>query len=217
MLEIFNVILIVIILVTIYYLIENNKDNKKEINYSIPLNIPQAKETIERFEDKDTKYINFDYDTKPIEQEVIKEQKEGVYLNTWYPNTWIERIDENGNPIYNSRENITKEPKDSTKIILDYMPESSKSYEFNKNKPEDNDGKTIKEIYDNSMVDYKKLVPIKNKISDETSDIVMPGGSNLTYFTPDTWTYDQENPENGGLIYNNVYGDDPMSNNASVF
>ena len=29
----------------------------------------------------------------------MKEQIQGVNLNTWYPNTWIEKIDENGNPI----------------------------------------------------------------------------------------------------------------------
>jgi hypothetical protein len=84
-------------------------------------------------------------------------------------------------------------------------------------KPEDNQGKTIKEVYDNSMVDYKKLGPKKNMVSDENSDVVMPGGSNLKYFTTDTWTYENENPENGGLIYNNLYADDPMSNTVSVF
>ena len=45
----------------------------------------------------------------------------------------------------------------------------------------------------------------------------MPGGSNLEYFTSDTWTYEDEDANNGGLIYDNVYGDDPMSNTVAVF
>ena len=223
MLEIFNIILIVTILVIIFFIIKNNK--KKTNNNLIPLTNQQfnIENNIENFDDVNTKYINFDYNIRPIEKKFIKEQKDGAILYTWYPNTWIERIDENGKPIYNSRENFTKE---STEIILDNNPISSSSYDFNKMKtenasgilkPEDSSGKTIKEIYDNSIVDYKKLGPIKNRVTDETSDIIMPGGSNLTYFTPDVWTYDNENHENGGLIYNDVYANDPMSNNTSVY
>lgn len=237
MTEIIIIILIIIILIIIHYCIQNNKNNeltKIAINtpnntlyntpnntpYNIPYNISVKKTNIENFTDIDTKYINFDYDLRPIEKEFIKEQKDGAFLYTWYPNTWIDHIDENGNPVYNSRENVTGKKE----TVID-GPKSRFSYDFNNTKttnisselkPEDK-GKTIKEIYDNSLIDYKKLGPKKNKITDETSDIVMPGGSNLTYFSADTWTYENENDINGGLLYDNVYGDDPMSNTVSVF
>jgi hypothetical protein len=227
MAEIFNIILIIIILIIVYYCIQNNK-KKELINISndtsnnLPNYIPNniLKTNIENFNDLDTKFINFDYDLRPIEKEFIKEQNDGIYLNTWYPNTWIDYIDENEKPVYNSRENVTGKKE----TIID-GPKSSFSYDFNNTKttnissalkPEDT-GKTIKEIYDNSMVNYKNLGPTKNQITDETSDIVMPGGSNLTYFAADTWTYENENESNGGLIYDNVYGDDPMSNTVAVF
>ena len=221
--QLFNIILIIIILIIANKCIQCTKEpdiikTKPEIlGYNNKSTLP----IIENFVDLDTKYINFNYETRPIEKEFIKEQKDGAYLYTWYPNTWIERIDENGNPIYNNRENVI-----GKKDTLIDGPKSSFSYDFNNVKidnmsgilkPEDSQGKTIKEIYDNSMVDYKKLGPHKTKITDETSDIVMPGGSNLQYFTADTWTYENENQENGGVIFDNVYGNDPMSNTVSVF
>jgi len=242
MTEIINIILIIIILIIIYYCIKNNKTpNIPNISNIIPniltiptipdiiTNIPNIISTtsdvisnsnIENFVDLDTKNINFDYDLRPIEKEFIKEQNDGAFLYTWYPNTWIDHIDENGNPVYNSREEISG----NKETIID-GPKSSFSYDFNITKttnissalkPEDK-GKTIKEIYDNSMVDYKNLGPKKNQITDETSDIVMPGGSNLNYFSADTRTYENEHESNGGLIYDNVYGDDQMSNTVPVF
>jgi hypothetical protein len=53
--------------------------------------------------------------------------------------------------------------------------------------------------------------------SNETDDVIMQGGSNLEYFTADTWTYVNENQSNGGVIFDDVYGNDPMSNNVAVF
>jgi hypothetical protein len=214
--EIFNIILIITILVIAYYCMQNNNEIKSDNITNI-----KEQETVENFIDLDTKYIKFDYDLRPIEKEYLKDQKDSAYLYTWYPNTWIERIDENGNPIYNSRDKVTGK----VDIVIDEA-KSSFSYEFNNVKTvnmsgvlglENSQGKTIKEIYDNSMVDYKNLGPKKNRISDDTSDIVMPGGSNLEYFTADTWTYENEDANNGGLIYDNVYGDDTMSNNVAVF
>lgn len=220
--QFFNIILIIIILIILSKCIQCTKE-PNNILPNVENNLQKISETpiIENFIDLDTKYINFDYGLRPIEKEFIKEQNDGANLYTWYPNTWIERIDENGNAVYNSRENVTGKKE----TIID-EPNSRFSYEFNnvktKNmsgilKPEDTQGKTIKEIYDNSMVDYKKLGPQKNMLSDDTYDTVMPGGSNLQYYTADTWTYDNENQENGGVIFDNVYGDDPMSNTVSVF
>ena len=112
--EIFNIILIITILVTVYYFIQNSTKNttntsteniaslSTNINTNTNKSIIPEQKQIEKFTNLDTKYINFDYDLRPIEKEFIKEQKNGVYLNTWYPNTWIDHIDENGNPVYQS-------------------------------------------------------------------------------------------------------------------
>jgi len=215
--QLFNIILIISALVILYKCLNCNKEQ----NTIIPPNKNIIKPIVENFVDLDTKYINFNYNIRPIEKEFINDQKDGINLTTWYPNTWIERIDENGNPIYNSRENVIM----NKETIID-RPKSSFSYDFNNVKtvnmsgilkPEDIQGKTIKEIYDNSMVDYKKLEPSKTKISDETDHVVMSGGSNLEYFTADTWTYENECQSNGGVIFDNVYGDGSMSNTVSVF
>ena len=56
--------------------------------------------------------------------------------------------------------------------------------------PEDISGKTLKEVYDNSIVNYRTLGPNKNRITDENDDVIMQGGSNLKFFTADTWTYE---------------------------
>ncbi len=230
-----NVILIIVILIIIYFCIQNNtlNDTLNDSSNNITNNIPENKnisinspnnisenKNIENFTDLDTKYIKFDYDIRPIEKEFIKEQKDGAYLYTWYPNTWVDHIDENGQPVYNSRDQVTGRKE----TIID-GPKSSFSYDFNNTKttnissalkPEDK-GKTIKEIYDNSMVNYKNLGPKKTQVTDGTSDIIMQGGSNLGYFAADTWTYEDEHENNGGLIYDDVYGNDPMSNTVSVF
>jgi hypothetical protein len=253
MTEIFNIILIIIILVITYHCIQcskldinnNNQDiNRQDINNNkqdisrqdinnnitsqnvtsqdinniVPSNLSTIKPNIiEKFTDTNTQYITFDYDLRPIEKEYIKEQENGAFLYTWYPNTWIDHIDENGKPVYNSREHVTGK----SDTFID--PKTSASYDFNNIKtinmsgvlkPEDFQGKTIKEVYDNSMIDYKKLGPKKIMMTDDTSDIVMPGGSNLVYYTPDTWTYEDETPENGGVLYDNLYANDPMTQNT---
>jgi hypothetical protein len=218
--DLFNIFLIIIILISLYYYMQS-KNNNLIYNKIIPIEqeniINQYEKPIESFINLDTKYISFDYGLRPIDNKFISDQINESYMNTWYPNTWIDKIDENGNPIYKSRNNL----KDTSGI-----PKTSYSYDFNnvkiKNisgvlKSEDNQGKSIKEIYDNSIVDYKLLYPQKNMLTDDTSDIIMSGGSNLQYYTADTWTYENENQENGGIIFDNVYGDDPMSNNVSIF
>jgi len=216
--EIFNIILIIIILIITYHVINYNKNNNLKNNIEKLTDINQQYNNIIVPNNVITleKNIKFNYDIRPIDNEFIKEQKQGVNLNTWYPNTWIEKIDENGNPIYGSRES-------SDPFLI--KQKTNSSYDFNNMKTENIDsvlkkedvGKTIKEVYDNSIIDYKKLEPKKIMIGDENSDIIMPGGSNLTFFNSDTWTYENEKPENGGIIYDGIYANDELSNNVSVY
>jgi hypothetical protein len=181
-----NIILIIIIFIILYYFFKNNI-NKEPIN-------KQKEEPINKQKEE---FINNQ------KNEPINKQKEELFIYSWYPNTWIEKIDDKGEPIYNSRNDqfdTSSIPK--TKININI---------------EDPQGKTIKEIYDNSIINYKSITPTKNMITDETLDNIMPGGSNLQYYTADTWTYENEKQENGGLIYDNVYANDTLSDFVSIF
>ena len=178
----------------------------------------------------------------PIEKQFLQEQEYGANVNILYPNTWVDCIDSKGSglPQWNSREKITG---NVNKIIL---PRAINSYNFNKEKIVNmdkpvgidnnsvdrnnvNTGKKIKDIYDNSFVNFKNLIPNKTIISDtfgaipskvdasdRTPDIqLMNGASNLQFLTPDTWIYENEKGENGGVMYANktttVFASDPST------
>jgi hypothetical protein len=183
----------------------------------------------------------------PIENQFLEEQEYGTNVNILYPNTWIDCVDSHGTgmPQWNSREETTGKVD---KIIL---PRALNSYSFNKEKivnmggiinPNDilndtqginldtgNTGKKIKDIYDNSFVNFKNLIPNKIIISDTfdtfngeiepseftTNTQLRQGASNLQYLTPDTWIYENEKGENGGAMYINkniaVYASDPST------
>jgi hypothetical protein len=103
---------------------------------------------------------------------------------------------------------------------LNTRNETLYNYDFNKLRIPDLDnnessanGKTIKEIYDNSLVNFKKLIPKKNMIK-SNEDTLLEGGSNISFFTNDTWVYDNEKPENGGSINNGLYAADMNKSNA---
>lgn len=99
------------------------------------------------------------------------------------------------------------------------------SYDFNKLKttnldgiiPIENSDISIKEVYDNSVIDYKKLIPTKNKKSLKLDK----GASNLQSYPSNIWEYDNEKQENGGLIKNTenyeLYAHDVNNNTNSIF
>ena len=156
--------------------------------------------------------IIFDYDNKRAIEDVYQiEQKKGANLATWYPNTWIEKIDENGKPIYNSRDKVTKN-------IENFVESKARfTYEFNQPKilqmdgvvdildNVDPQGRTIKEVYDNAFVDYKKLVPKMKKITSEERSIGVQGASGLSFIGPETMEYENETILNGGPWKDDVF------------
>ena len=163
--------------------------------------------------------IQFNYDKpREIDKQFQKEQDYGAGLKTWYPNTWIERIDENGNPVYGSREKETGN-------VENFIESKARfSYEFNSPRsvqmggvadPDDfvnGEGRTLKEVYDNSFVDFKKLVPQKEVVGDSSVQTYsQSGASNLTFISPDTWIYENEKAENGGQILKGLYASDPLT------
>jgi hypothetical protein len=161
--------------------------------------------------------IDYDYNIEDLEIQFMNEQKNGVHFTTLCPNRWIQSFDPDGNPIYNSRENVTG-------VLESFIePKARFSYEFNKENtlkmsgiidPDDfidGRGKTIKEIYDNSFVDFKKLTPKKtiiDNVSEEKSNSIQ-AASDLYYLPPDNWIYENEKQENGGKSIEGIYASDP--------
>lgn len=238
--KIFNVLLTIGILITIYYCIQkykNNRYSKKIIRFKEPNRFAKTNKeildnessNIEKFNMDKIKYeepvksqkIEFDYNIQDLEKQFMKEQMYGVNLASLCPNRWIESFDPDGNPIYNSRENVTG-------VLETFIePKARFTYGFNKENtlnmggiidPDDfidGNGRSLKEVYDNSFVDFKKLIPKKtiidfnesNEKSKETNS--MQAASNLHYFTPDTWVYENEKLENGGISKEGIYASDP--------
>jgi len=168
----------------------------------------------------ETKKIKFDYSERPVDKKFKEQQEKGININTWYPNTWVEKIDENGKPVMNSREKVTGEKSLSAGELNANIRNTP---EFNEMRPSKIDrvvdpadaGKSIREIYDNSFIDYKKTVPTKEKEDIEEYNNTVKGASGLTFLSNDNWVYKDERPENGGLMEGGLYAAD-MSSLGSV-
>lgn len=216
----FNFILIIGVLIALYYCIQKYKNINKEKSV-----VSESNKILEEFNmDKiynenipESSKIKFDYEVKPIEKQFMKEQELGVNLNSWYPNTWIEKIDENNNPVYNSRENVTgiKDEIVEAKTLNSYLFDPQRNINMggvvDVESPEQVAGKTLREIYDNSFIDYRKTIPKKIMTQTEPGFNVVNAASNLSYFTDDTWTYENEKPENGGILYDGISASDPLT------
>jgi hypothetical protein len=217
--KIFDIIILIGILYVLYLCIQTYKPTcDSNIEPNIDSNIePNIEPNIEqKLFEQSPKKVKFNY-----EQNIPNEQAFNVQLSTWYPNTWIERIDENGEPVYNSRENVTKVKEEfiESKARFTYEFNSPRSVQMNgisdPTNFKDHQGKTIKEIYDNSVVDYKKIVPKKTMIQTDTTHLnTQSAGSNLSSIIPDNWVYDEEKPENGGQFENGLMGYDPFASSS---
>ena len=224
--KIFNVLLVFGVLVALYYCIQKHKkENQIEINIKEKDYKKSLPEVIENFNMDRIKYdqpietnkVEFDYEVRPSEKQFINEQKNGASVTPHYPNRWIESFDTDNNPVYNSREQVTGT------IETFIEPKARFTYDFNKEKninmdgiADPNDfidgrGKTLKEVYDNSFVDFKKLVPKEKIINGEPNTNFMQAASSLYYLTPDTWVYENERTENGGQSSDGIFASDPST------
>ena len=141
--------------------------------------------------------IHFDYDTVPteepkksIEDRYQEELISGAIVNPHYINNNFsdQRVIYN-NDIYTKPIHINR--------TLDSMDENDLP-------------KTIAQIFDESITDFKKLTPLKES---KTGDFIIQGASNLSTFNPDEFVYDDEKPENGG-----VFGkDDKYKGNLNIY
>ena len=163
------------------------------------------------------KMENVKYEDEPtyVDKRFLLEQEIGIDLASYHSNKWINHIDENGEPVYFTTEQITGTPS----IIVENKIKPT--WEFNKPKIsnvdgyiEPIDGKTIREVYDNSILDFKKLIPKKEMIENNNHS---KGASSLSYYTPDKWTYNNEKLENGGSN-NGLFANDPATlGSVSIF
>jgi len=198
--SIFNLVLFLVV-ICILVIICNylTKQNQKQPIYKsesfkpeIPKkNIPKSMPT-----------VMFNYDTVPENKEVFdlekkyyKELKSGATVHPQYTNDKFEDqkvIHDNRmyeKPIHRYRTLETDEDKLPTKIS---------------------------EIFDKSITDFKRLVPLKQG---HTGEFASEGGFNLASYNPDFIGYKDEKPENGGIIpdlYGNVYASDPLLQTGSA-
>lgn len=196
--KMFNCILLFGLLIFIYHILQkyknnnncnNNNDNYEKFDMSKIYYNPTVKSD-----------IKFDYDFTEVDNQFIKDQENSFNVAYYAPNT-------NNPEILNN---------------LNTRNETLYNYDFNKLRIPDLDnnessanGKTIKEIYDNSFVNFKKLIPKKNMIK-SNEDTSLEGGSNLSFYTNDNWVYDNEKPENGGSINNGLYAVDYNTLNSNA-
>jgi len=170
-------------------------------------------------------YIDFDYEVDKDEKLVTqfqKEQKEGSNTTIKYPNRFIVKLDENNQPIWSDYNNLTGNPNsfiDNRILFGDNIYANHIKNMDGKLNPNDvnidNNGKTLKNIYDSQILDFKKLVP-KNEMI--TSDNVIPAASKLSYMDTDDWKYKDESVMNGGKILDNFYAADPnMYNTPAMY
>jgi hypothetical protein len=221
-----DIVLLVAVFAAIYFFIEEDKTNKESSKerskegFNMDKIYFKDRHIMNDYgEDKliQTKKIKFDYKERPIDKKFQEQQEKGININTWYPNTWIEKIDEKGKPVMNSREKVTGEKTELVGSNVRNTPE------FNQMRPDKIDravdpadaGKSIREIYDNSFIDYKKTIPTKEKEDIEEYNNTVKGASGLTFLSKDNWVYKDERPENGGIMEGGLYAAD-MSSFGSV-
>ena len=196
--NIFNLIIYVVIIFLLVQL-SNNLQKSSEKKFINDIEYFSEKQVV-----KENPTVYFDYDTvsseeplEPIENRYQKELKSGAIVNPQYTNTNFS----DQRAIYNN--DMYAKP-----IHIDRTVDSV--------------NKTIAQVFDDSITDFKKLTPTKDY---KTGDFLIQGASNLSMFKPDEFVYDNEKPENGGVFgkddkykgYLNIYPfDDKLcSNNAS--
>jgi hypothetical protein len=206
-------ILILLFLIIIYFIIKLNKNEHSSEN------IENIKNIIEPI--KNTKHVRFsdklDYYEEKNELQhisnilpplkVIEEDKSSkspsFYSNTWYGNYYLENTNNTElKSIYDTNNEMNLNPRleDEKNIDFKLMNSSNK----------------IKDIYNSYANNYKDYE--KKKIINNNQDKILDGASDLSYYVPDTWIYENENIINGGNIQDGLTGYDDMAVvNTSIY
>jgi hypothetical protein len=205
-------------LVVLYLCVQKYNNENCSANSDIIENINLDKLYSSDF--AETNNISFDYyPTQEIIDEYQKEQTFGTNTVIKYSNKYADKVDINGNINYNTLQyesgNIDDFNVDSRLIYNDEFYKSNVNYIDGKLDPNDTDniGKTIKEVYDNSFIDFKKLIPKKTMIDNQPKS----GASGLSFLEDDDWSYKDEKPENGGAILDSFYASDNKYDVPAIF
>lgn len=156
--------------------------------------------------------IQFDYNDnntkETINEQYNKELDYGVTLQPNYgSNNMMKGSDINSNKdLFDYNGNVDQRAIYGDKLYTHpiHTERSDNSYI---NKP-------IKELYDDSITDFKKISPKKEG---NEGDFVVSGNFNLGSFAPDFINYDNEKPENGGILSgNDFFAFDPMATGSNA-
>jgi hypothetical protein len=189
--NIFNLIIYVVI---IYLLVQlcNNLQKTSEKNF-----IKNTKKINKEHIVKGNPNIYFNYETvspeepkEPIKDRYQKEIISGAIINPQYTNNNFS----DQRAIYNN--DMYTKP-----IHINRTLDSVDKNEL---------PKTIAQIFDDSITDFKKLTPTKDY---KTGDFVIQGASNSSTFNIDEFVYDDEKPENGGVFGKN----DKYNGNLNIY
>jgi hypothetical protein len=188
-----NIILIILILITSSFLFnkkpDENEDNEILLNESF-LNNPHAI------------YCQFTYDDINKEYEknikIINDDKKNNFINynmikSWQPNIY-----------YDNDSKTMKKFNNSDKVL------NNNTIIYSQNDDISTQDKTIREVYDSKIMDFKKNIP-KKSINNNN---IIKCASNLNVISPKEWNYDEEKPENGGEINNGLFAYDPLINQS---
>ncbi len=199
--NILNLIIYLICIVLVIILCNNYlKNERKKVKND-------EKFSQEKPEIQGTPTISFDYEsvpevkTKPLEERYIEELSGGA---NFYPK-------------YNS-DNFPDQ-----RVIYDNEIYAKQIHTERTLDPigKDDLPRTIAEIFDESITDFKKLTPLKQG---HEGDFIVQGASDLAAFNPDYISYDDEKPENGGVFGKadrykgnlNLQAFDPLSQTGSA-
>jgi hypothetical protein len=214
---IFNLVLfltIITILVNLcngYTKVEETKVNNTKIKNREDFDYTENQ--IKNIKSNDLFFFNYEdvkEDIKPLDldKKFHDELESGVhFMPKYYPPKEYEEL-----PFY-------KNKNEDQKIIHDNKLYEKPIHRFRTLELNDNDApKKINEIFNDSILDFKSLVPLKKGMK---GDLIIEGSSELQAYAPDFISYENENPENGGMLpnlYNGVFGFDPLiQSDTAVF
>ena len=151
---------------------------------------------------KKDKKIKFTENYEIINDDSKNNTKKPFYSATWYPSTYLssslEKKNNNLKNIYEITNDMNLNPKMEDEKEIDFQNISNDK---------------IKDIYDgltDNFKNYEKKKEIKGH-DGQDQDNIRKGASELSYYVPDNWIYENEEIINGGLIIDGLTGYDALS------
>jgi hypothetical protein len=212
---IFNLVLFLCIIIALIFicnnLLETDVLNNKEEFSNSKLKINYKNEFKSKDIPKGNPTISFDYETVlendtafNLSDNYYNELKSGAQVHPQYE----PQKGEEGKEFY-------KNKFSDQKVIYDNRMYEKPIHRYRTLENNDKElPKKISEIFDDSITDFKSLVPLKNGT---LGDSIINGGFNLSSYGPDFINYENEKSENGGLIEKlNFSGYDPLIQSDSA-